>query len=614
MIMDSKLKQGFLSLGLLAACLALCSASPALAQQPKWPYAHAFFSTINDRIVYADAYPGSTTADQVNAAAKATPAPCLVIITPGMSGTNGDYTGMTLPSTQDGVEDERGGSVTWGKWNGSSIQPVSTGACTFDSSGNITCAATGTNSNITLTPSGTGLSTITNLADKGGQVFNVKAYGAKGDGVFLYNCSITSGTATLDCPSGNFSVDDVGKLIEVDGAASSGGRLITTITGFTDSTHVTVGTSASTTTTTANVVYGTNDGSAIQDLITALSTTNGGTLYFPKGIYIDNDPPDANGFIIDIPYNTTNTGQWKAYQFEGPTNMGINSPTTGVPIYGAVLYDMSAAVTGFIGASSVGPSYPKSDVYPVITKMAIVIPPTQNYSALHFQLAYDADVSYSFIGPNYGPSASVNVPMWGSSSNYGIYLPTQGNAGIANVMHTSVVGFYYGVLGADHSSVTYSFFQNNKYAIKDNARGYGMFAYGDSIQGSAVGFVLDSGNVAWGSLSFENNSVDLGIDTGTMMGTGFLELANSGGTVRIDTAHMNPGLFYVDGNNGIMTATVQSTPRTFSTVPACSSTTEGQRQAITDSTANTLGATITGGGTDHVLGYCDGTNWTVAAQ
>jgi len=37
--------------------------------------------------------------------------------------------------------------------------------------------------------------------------------------------------------------------------------------------------------------------------------------------------------------------------------------------------------------------------------------------------------------------------------------------------------------------------------------------------------------------------------------------------------------------------------------------------AVTDSTTNTWGAAITtGGGSNHVLAYCDGTNWTVAAK
>jgi pectate lyase-like protein len=54
--------------------------------------------------------------------------------------------------------------------------------CVAGSAGELHCSSLGTNQNISLTPSGTGASIVANLQDKGGQVFNVKAYGAKGDG------------------------------------------------------------------------------------------------------------------------------------------------------------------------------------------------------------------------------------------------------------------------------------------------------------------------------------------------------------------------------------------------------------------------------------------------
>lgn len=41
---------------------------------------------------------------------------------------------------------------------------------------------------------------------------------------------------------------------------------------------------------------------------------------------------------------------------------------------------------------------------------------------------------------------------------------------------------------------------------------------------------------------------------------------------------------------------------------------EGMIAAITDSSTATWGATITGGGSNHVLGYYNGTNWTVMAK
>lgn len=55
-------------------------------------------------------------------------------------------------------------------------------------------------------------------------------------------------------------------------------------------------------------------------------------------------------------------------------------------------------------------------------------------------------------------------------------------------------------------------------------------------------------------------------------------------------------------------------PVTFGNLPICASGSEGSVNPLTDSTTLTWGATITGGGASHVLAYCDGTNWTVAAK
>ncbi len=59
---------------------------------------------------------------------------------------------------------------------------------------------------------------------------------------------------------------------------------------------------------------------------------------------------------------------------------------------------------------------------------------------------------------------------------------------------------------------------------------------------------------------------------------------------------------------------VQIGTQTFSVLAACASGTEGTISPVTDSTTATWGATITGGGTNHVLAYCDGSAWTVAAK
>lgn len=53
------------------------------------------------------------------------------------------------------------------------------------------------------------------------------------------------------------------------------------------------------------------------------------------------------------------------------------------------------------------------------------------------------------------------------------------------------------------------------------------------------------------------------------------------------------------------------TPSLFAGLAACASGTEGRLAAVTNSSTASYGATITGGGSNHVLAYCNGTNWTV---
>lgn len=52
----------------------------------------------------------------------------------------------------------------------------------------------------------------------------------------------------------------------------------------------------------------------------------------------------------------------------------------------------------------------------------------------------------------------------------------------------------------------------------------------------------------------------------------------------------------------------------FSALPTCNSGNEGTWGPVTDSSTATWGATITGGSTNHVLAYCDGSNWTVMGK
>lgn len=69
-----------------------------------------------------------------------------------------------------------------------------------------------------------------------------------------------------------------------------------------------------------------------------------------------------------------------------------------------------------------------------------------------------------------------------------------------------------------------------------------------------------------------------------------------------------------NGTNWI-SLNINGLPVTFSQLSSCTSSIEGSQVPITDSTVNTWGTAITiGGGSTHVLAYCDGSNWTVMAK
>src|ERR1041384_6755548 len=65
--------------------------------------------------------------------------------------------------------------------------------------------------------------------------------------------------------------------------------------------------------------------------------------------------------------------------------------------------------------------------------------------------------------------------------------------------------------------------------------------------------------------------------------------------------------------SGVTAVYMAKVPATFSAAPACNADAQGILFPVTDSTTNSQGATITGGGVNSVLGYCNGTNWVVTS-
>lgn len=209
----------------------------------------------------------------------------------------------------------------------------------FTSSGGVNINAGGTNQSITLSPSGSGATVVNNLEDKGGQVYNVKAYGAKGNGAMLFDATMTSGSADLSSASASFTSADVGKLICVAGAGTSGGQLCTTISSVIDANNIVLAVPASTSVTSAAVTYASNDDAAFNATLAAVEV-DGGVFYVPPGIYGLTEqialPPGvpiifkgagdsltntANNYINNIPATNAMNGSrlvWLTTSLSGP--------------------------------------------------------------------------------------------------------------------------------------------------------------------------------------------------------------------------------------------------------------------------------------------------------
>lgn len=160
-----------------------------------------------------------------------------------------------------------------------------------------------------VAPAGPGQSLVTTSTTQGAYsgsltgpwVFNVLTYGAVGDGQVVQDGAITTGTNALACATSTpFVAGDVGKAITIKGAGATGvTSFTTTISGFTDSGHVTLASNAVTTVSGAQVMWGTDDSAAFKaasDAAVTWAQAHGqaATVFIPaasKRFYVFNNAP-----------------------------------------------------------------------------------------------------------------------------------------------------------------------------------------------------------------------------------------------------------------------------------------------------------------------------------
>jgi len=116
--------------------------------------------------------------------------------------------------------------------------------------------------------------------------------------------------------------------------------------------------------------------------------------------------------------------------------------------------------------------------------------------------------------------------------------------------------------------------------------------------------VADANTASWGTVSAKGY---LSYDTGKV-----LIGASSASTDVVFIRNSNAEIARITSLGAFSAGSIRGTAVAFASVPA--TPVEGMLVAVTDSSTATWGATITGGGANHVLAFFNGTNWTVAGK
>lgn len=474
------------------------------------------------------------------------------------SSTNGNFLDLTSGSstlfTVNGS-----GNVGANEFYGSTAFTTPVPNLSFTSTGGLNINAGGTNQNLDLNPSGTGATIANNLEDKGGQVFNVKAYGAVGNGT-------------------------------------------------------------------------TDDTAAIQAAIDAANENRGGVIYFPPGTYLI-------AGTLTIPDQTASPLPFqKSFRFEGADSniWQLGGPSD---FSGSVLDFTQQSVPAEIELLGVG--FFEVDHLTFEDTAATATPPP---FILDINAQVDVHADDFWGQAAYSGTSSVQdaiVLGGGGSSQCG--QATCAFAGYGSIIRNNYFSHIrfavYGQGGDMHAVLVEDNHVNASGAPATASPGSAPFVFNSAIQlevlnntievgkyqygvlaGGAQGVVV-TGNGMWDNSAFTVSQVDIvGGGGNTIICNAPAEgLQCTNGTYEADDLVFDPGKnsvrvpsLYV-ANNGAGVG-VQVKPETFSYLPTCASLSKGTIAVVTDSATNTWGATITGGGSDTVLGFCDGTSWTVMAD
>lgn len=298
----------------------------------------------------------------------------------------------------------------------------------------------------------------TDVATVGGAapVFSVKSYGARGDGRVLTDVGTTNADATVTSASGAFTAGDVGKVFEVTNNATV---FRSTIASINSSTSIELAATVTFTATNCTAHFGTDDSAEIQAAIDAAGAAGGGTVFFPRGIYIVNgalqDTSRSNAQLLLPRINTTGGAPITVSLIGEVAPAPIPSVAAAVALpRGGVIIKGTLNTTGGTSPALIGSHGPSgsaadfSNAHVVVKNLTIRMPGNPVLTALDLSHMACAEVDAVVIDSGQYHVQDITEPT--TTSSYGLVMPKQSNGKHSVIGSCDVIGFYWGYQFAEH--------------------------------------------------------------------------------------------------------------------------------------------------------------------
>lgn len=287
-------------------------------------------------------------------------------------------------------------------------------------------------------------------------VFNVKRYGAKGDGVTKFDGTITTGTPNFTSASGSFTSADVGKVITITGAGGTNIDLTTTISAYVSATAVTLTDNASASVSGVAYTYGTDDTTAIRNAVAAVgsATPPVGEVFFPQGIYIVNGAFDqTNNSQIAFPtvLSTSSPYFMTTVKLRGPI-FPKSTNFYGYASGGAIIYSTKNGSAGdsVFSGKGVGGASSFTDIRVDIENLTVRTVQNPTNSAINLAFINTAIINNLYIEAGTVLLNAIAQPT-GTSSN-GLIMPGTQNNNVTFLTNVRIQGFYTGLSAGEHTS------------------------------------------------------------------------------------------------------------------------------------------------------------------